>query len=362
MPASIAYFISSHGFGHAARAAAVMQATAEYHPDVQFEVFTTVPSWFFQDSLSIPFNYHHLLTDFGLVQKEPFQADPGDTLHGLEKFYPISPGRLGEISATIQKLECRIIICDIAPMGLLIAKHIGIPSVLVENFTWDWIYQQYSAAHKNINKYINYLKPIFESADYHVQTMPICSPKSPDLVTGPISRKPKAPRDQIRQRLGLLTGRNMILITTGGIPQSYNFPPRLEELSEFTFVMPGAGPAIDKRNNLIILPHRSDYYHPDLCIASDAVIGKVGYSTLSEVYYAGIPFGYVARANYNESGPMVSFIKQQMPGFAVEESEFFNGEWIDRIEELLMLPRAHREGPNGAEQIGEFILSILSWL
>jgi len=359
MPASIAYFVSSHGFGHAARAAAVMQATAEYLPEVQFEVFTTVPSWFFKDSLSIPFNYHHHLTDLGLVQKAPFQADLGDTLHGLEEFYPISPRRLDEMSETIRQLECRIIICDIAPMGLLIAKHIGIPSVLVENFTWDWIYQQYSTANKNINKYIKYLKPIFESADYHVQTKPICSPKSSDLETEPVSRKPKTPRDQIRQRLGLLPDRNMILITTGGIPQAYRFLPRLEELSEFTFVLPGAGPAIDKRKNVIILPHRSDFYHPDLGIASDAVIGKVGYSTLAEVYHAGVPFGYVARANYNESGPMVRFIKQHMPGFAVEESAFFNGEWMDRITELLMLPRVHRQGPNGAKQIGEFILSVL---
>ena len=359
MPTSIAFFISSHGFGHAARAAAVMQATAEYHPDVQFEVFTAVPSWFFQDSLSIPFNYHHLLTDFGLVQEAPFQADLGDTLHCLEAFYPIRPKRLEEISETIQQLECRIIICDIAPMGLLIAKHIGIPSVLVENFTWDWIYQQYLGVNKNIKKYIHYLKPIFESADYHIQTKPICRPKSPDLVTEPVSRKAKTPRDQIRRQLGLPADRNMILITTGGIPQPHNFLPRLEELSEFTFVMPGAGPTVDKRNNLIILPHRSDYYHPDLIIASDAVIGKVGYSTLAEVYYAGVPFGYVARATCNESGPMVRFIKQQMPGLAVEESEFFTGEWMDRITELLMLPRVNRKGPNGAEQIAKFILSIV---
>ena len=336
-----------------------MQAIVEYQPEVQFEVFTAVPSWLFQDSLSAPFNYHHLLTDFGLTQKAPFQADLRDTVQSLKDFYPISPSRLDEISETVRQLECRIIVCDIAPMGLLAAKHIGIPSVLVENFTWDWIYQQYSGVNENINRYIDYLKPIFESADYHVQTKPICSPKSPDLVTGPVSRGPKTPRDRIRQRLGLPTDRNMVLITTGGIPQSYNFLPRLEELSEFTFVIPGAGPAIDIKNNLIILPHRSDYYHPDLVIASDAVIGKVGYSTLAEVYYAGAPFGYVARANYNESGPMVNFIEQQMSGFAVEESEFINGEWMDKIEELLMLPRVHREGPNGAEQIGKFILSIL---
>ena len=118
---SIAYFISSHGFGHAARSAAVMQAIAEYDPSIQFEIFTAVPAWFFQDSLSAPFNYHHLLTDFGLAQKTPFESDLGDTLRNLNAFYPITQPRLAEISETIRQFDCRLIICDIAPMGLLVA-------------------------------------------------------------------------------------------------------------------------------------------------------------------------------------------------------------------------------------------------
>jgi len=356
---SIAYFISSHGFGHAARAAAVMQAIAEYDPSVQFEIFTALPSWFFQDSLSTPFNCHHLLTDFGLAQKTPFQSDLGDTLRSLNAFYPISSTRLADISKTIRRLESRIIICDIAPMGLLVAKAAGIPSVLVENFTWDWIYQQYAAADKNINKYIKHLKPIFGSADYHIQTEPICSRKSPDLVTAPVSRKFRTSRDQIRQRLDLLTDENVVLITTGGIPQNYDFLQKLNKLRQIKFVMPGAGPKVKVRGNLIILPHQSDFYHPDLANACDAVVGKVGYSTLAEVYHAGVPFGYVARSNYNESGPMVKFIKQQMPGLALEESEFHDGDWISKIGKLLALPRVDRKGANGAEQIGKFILALI---
>ena len=73
----IAYFVSPHGFGHAARAAAVMQAISEIDASVEFEIFTTVPSWFFQDSMSASFNCHAVLTDIGLVQKTAFQADVG---------------------------------------------------------------------------------------------------------------------------------------------------------------------------------------------------------------------------------------------------------------------------------------------
>jgi hypothetical protein len=360
MPAkSIAYFISSHGFGHAARAAAVMEAVTVYDPSIQFDIFTAVPSWFFKDSLSSNFNCHRLVTDFGLAQKTPFHSDLPDTLHSLKDFYPIPDQLLADLAKSIRQIGSRIIVCDIAPMGLLVAKEAGIPSVLVENFTWDWIYRQYERFDKNIVNYINYLKPIFESADYHIQTEPICGRKSVDLVTAPVSRRSRTARDRIRQRLGLLTGENMILITTGGIQQGYGFYQRLAGLKEVTFVMPGAGSEFHVRENLITLPHRSDFYHPDLTDACDAVVGKVGYSTLAEVYHAGVPFGYVARSDYNESGPMVNFIQARMSGIAVKESEFMDGNWISKIQDLLELPRVQRDETNGAEQISQFILALI---
>jgi len=180
-----------------------------------------------------------------------------------------------------------------------------------------------------------------------------------DLVTGPVSRSPRIPRDHIRQRLGLLANTNVILITTGGIPQSYDFFQQLSRQRKITFVLPGAGPELKIEDNLIVLPHQSDFYHPDLANACDAVIGKVGYSTLAEVYHAGVPFGYVAREDYNESGPMVNFIEQRMAGIAVEESKFIDGDWISNLNDLLALPRVHRDSINGAEPIGKFILTLI---
>ena len=49
----LAYFVSPHGFGHAARACAVMQAMRAVWPRVVFEVFTLVPEWFFAESLEV---------------------------------------------------------------------------------------------------------------------------------------------------------------------------------------------------------------------------------------------------------------------------------------------------------------------
>ncbi len=82
----IAFFISPHGFGHAARAASVMEALAEIESSIQFDIFTTVPEWFFAHSNNFTFQYHRLETDIGLVQKTPFQEDLPATVQKLKKF------------------------------------------------------------------------------------------------------------------------------------------------------------------------------------------------------------------------------------------------------------------------------------
>jgi hypothetical protein len=93
----IAYFVSPHGFGHAARAAAVMEAVCEMDPAVHFDIFTTVPGWFFDDSLKAAgFTYHQLTTDLGLVQKTAFEVDLDETLRRLNSFFPFSPAQIAK--------------------------------------------------------------------------------------------------------------------------------------------------------------------------------------------------------------------------------------------------------------------------
>ena len=351
----VAYFVSPHGFGHAARAAAVMQALREGGADVEFDIFSTLPPWFFQDSMSAPFVYHKLLTDIGLVQKTAFEADLIRTLRSLDHFLPFQQSLIDEIAAKIKKLNSCVIISDISPLGIAVAKAAGIPSVLVENFTWDWIYHQYVEADCRFKRHIDYLKALFEAADYHIKTEPNCGPGRADLKTLPISRSVKTPADRIRTQLNIPEAAKMVLITSGGIPQEYEFLNELKNRPDIHFILPGAGPNLKHYTNYAILPHRSRFYHPDLVNASDAVVGKVGYSTLSEVYHAGVPFGYVLRANFRESKPLARFIAREMVGIALKKSDFSTGKWISHLEDLLRLKRLTRETVNGSAQVGNFI-------
>lgn len=255
---------------------------------------------------------------------------------------------------------CRLILADISPLGIHIARQVGIPSVLIENFTWDWIYASYQRQFQNVIQHITYLQHIFKQVDFHIQTDPLCEERPSDLHAAPISRSVKTPRQVTRKRLTIPEKQPVVLITMGGVESRIDFPERLKSRPDITFIMPGGVHEFIRTDNVIRMPHHSTFFHPDLVHAADAVIGKAGYSTIAEVYHTGIPFGYVTRPNFRESEKLVDFITANMPGLPVPMEEFNGGEWISRLDDLLALPRVRQERPNGSYQAANFIAERLN--
>lgn len=355
---SIAFFISAHGFGHAARAAGIMQALFELRPDLSFEIFSAVPSWFFEESLECKFRQHYLECDVGLVQRSALQEDLPATLSRLEGFYPPEQRRLDSVASTLQRLGCALAISDISPFGILAARGAGVRSVLVENFTWDWIYEGYLDLEPGFARHIDYLEEIFASADQHVLTEPVCNRAPCDLTVPPVSRSVRSGRAPIRERLGIGAHARMVLLTMGGIPDQYPFTEKLLSMKSTLFVMPGSH-APGRRENLLFLPHRSGFYHPDLIEASDAVIGKLGYSTLAEVYQSGVPFLFVKRERFRETPPLSRFALSELRAAGIDEQAFAGGEWLSVLEDLLAKGRVSGDRENGARRVAEFVSELV---
>jgi hypothetical protein len=239
---------------------------------------------------------------------------------------------------------------------------------LVENFTWDWIYEGYLPTvttprlAEALKRHIDYLHRWFKAADYHIQTEPVGRPTpQADLVTGPISRPLRESPRQVQEALGLPDQAKMVMVTMGGIPWHYTFLEQLYSRDTLYFVIPGADKAtqLKVRENILLLPHQSGFYHPDLINAADVVIGKAGYSTVAEVYQAGVPFGYVARSNFRESEALVAYIKTKMSGLAIPETAFRDGRWLSALPELLAMPRTLRPEISNAGRVARFILQLM---
>ena len=355
----IAYFISPHGLGHSSRAAAIMDALFDIDATIEFEIFTTIPKWFFDNSLLKPFTYHHTLTDIGLVQRTPFEEDLENTLKRLAGLFPYDRNQIDSLAQSLSNRKCDLILCDISPMGIAVGEASGIPSVLVENFTWNWIYEAYTLSNPKFNSYIEYLKELFDKAGYHIQTEPVCCRKTADRLLPPISRKSRISPESTRKHLSIAQDAPVVMITMGGIPRQYTIQDKLKDEKPINFIISGGNESFQRMDNVVILPYRSDFYHPDLIHASDIVIGKAGYSTLAEVYDAGIPFIFVKRPTFRESDIITAYIKTHMASIDISEGQFEEGDWISHIGDMLQTPRNFQKENTGAQQAAEYIYGLL---
>lgn len=353
----IAVVISAHGYGHAARASAVMNAFHQRNPEVRFEIITMVPEWFFAESLpALAFNYYPFESDVGVVQNTPLVEDLPATVERLKSFLPFQNQRVDFLAKHLCQAGCSAVICDIAPIGIAAAQAVGIPSVLIENFTWDWIYSGYLDKENRFQGFLPLLKEMFEASTYRIQTMPVCEPiVGADITVFPVARQPRHTREQTRQFLGLDSKQPTVLITMGGIEQDFRVLSSTQSVGDVVFILPGGSDVERREGNLIRLPHHHSYYHPDLVHASDLVVGKLGYSTIAEAYHAGVPYLYIPRNHFRETAPLAEFVEKELNGASLAESDFWSGSWVEQIVPMLARSYQKTERQNGADQIADFL-------
>lgn len=365
MPNRLAWFVTPHGLGHAARAAAIMRAINQPEPTFRHEIFTTVPAEFFADSDVGDFGLHTVATDIGLVQHDAMTEDLAATVDALDRRLPFAASEVEELARHVRTLDCAAVVCDIAPLGLLVARAAAVPSVLVENFTWDWIYESYLEREPRLRRHAEYLARLFSLATHRIQTEPVCRRVPGALAVPPVSRAEFCAREETRRRLRIESDTPAVLITTGGIPERHGFLERLAAVPGMAFVLPGMADeaaGVRERGNLRLLSRRSGFHHPDLVRAADAVVGKLGYSTVAEVYAAGTPFAYVRRVGFRESEALARFAAAEMDAEEVALADFREGLWVVRAKAWASRPRlARADAARGAERAASLVRSRVTW-
>jgi len=297
-----------------------------------------------------------LETDVGLVQRGPLGEDLPATVARLREIYPPDGDLVARLAGMLSRLGCRLVLCDISPLGIAVARAAGLPGVLVENFTWGWIYRGYAAREPGLLPYADLLDGLADCADLRLQAQPACQPAAGVAQVGPTSRLPRASRAGTRAALGIAARRPAILVTMGGIPHGGFAVQPLLDLPGVEFMLAGAARRRRRVGNVLLLPHHSGLYHPDLVAAADAVVGKIGYSTLAETCRSRVPYGFVPRTGFRESAVLARWLVGRGRGLRIDPRAFASGAWVRRIPDLLDLGRPVERFPDGARQAARLIL------
>lgn len=350
----IAAFITPHGFGHTTRAIAVLESLQQRYPELVLQIFTTVPEYLFKQSLT-NYRLHPVVTDVGLVQHDALHTDIPATLSALKRFCAFPPDQVNQLAKQVKNCNC--ILCDISPLGIIVARAAGVPSLLVENFTWDWIYQPHIAEHPEFSDYASRFADIYDQATLHIQAKPICNPKKTATWCSPVCRKQRSTRQKIRDDLKV-GNRKLVLISLGGLGFTLPHWQQLSSFSDCLFIFAGQPERKTISDNCQTLTHDSEFYHPDLIGAADLVVFKSGYSTVAECYQAGTPTACITRPDFLESSILGDFVTTKLGGVTLDEQTFISGKWLNQLPELLTGPKSQLPRlaiKNGADQIADIV-------
>lgn len=345
-----AWFVTPHGFGHAARSAAIVEALGRRLPECRIDLWTSVPAWFFEESLTVPFRHHEMACDVGLVQRSPVDEDLPATLVALAEFWSAAERfRIREVAAAVRASGASCVVADIAPFGLEVARATGLPAVLIENFTWDWIYEPLAEVDPRFSDWAAKLAAMFARSDLHLQLEPCCRPAAGAVLVPPVARAARTDREQVRARLAIPPGDRLVLVSFGGVAHRLARLDPLTGQRGITFVIPGASREERREGNLRLLPHHSPIHHPDLVAAADLVVGKLGYSTVSEVVTAGGRMLFAPRSGFRESAHLAQYLQARLPAEEIALGDLESGKWVDRIPGVLARARPAAARPQGAE-------------
>src|SRR5688572_27360879 len=140
-PASIVFYISGHGFGHASREVEVINAIGAARPDLTIVVRTAVSEALLTRTLRTPVIRLEGPCDTGVIQRDSVTHDDEATIREAVAFQKTMADRVEAEVARLRSFDVRAIVGDIPPMAFDVAACLDVQSIAIANFTWDWIYE-----------------------------------------------------------------------------------------------------------------------------------------------------------------------------------------------------------------------------
>lgn len=360
---SLFYYISGHGFGHATRSIEVIEAIQRVRPDIPIFIRSWASPKIFAE-MCPGYDVTYCKMDIGVVQRDGISMDIPKT---LQAFQHLKDGLADVFQTEIASLKTHragCIVSDIPSAAHVLARSVGIPSLAVTNFSWDWIYEAWLDDYPEAGRIAEGLRKEYALCDELLRL-----PYAPSMDTFPIisdmpmlGRKADLPKNTVRERLGLQSEtRPLVLLSFGGMGLDEKALGALNQLDDFhlltTFSMNSA--QITQLKPLGIY----DINYPDLVGAVDIVVTKPGYGIVSECAVNH------TRMLYTDRGPFREYdtIMEQMPywncGLYIPQKALLEGDWKHYLDDLMSRDPVNVPGSTeaacaeGAEVAAEHILT-----
>ncbi|XP_030943854.1 L-arabinokinase-like isoform X3 [Quercus lobata] len=343
-----AYYVSGHGFGHATRVVEVVRHLIRAGHDVH--MVTGAPDFVFTSEIQSPrLLFRKVVLDCGAVQADALTVDP---IASLEKYSQMSVLPRASVLATevqwLNSIKADLVISDVVPIACRAAADAGIRSVCVTNFSWDFIYAEYvMVAGSHYRSVLQQIAEDYSHSEFVIR-LPGYSPMPAfrGVIDVPlVVRRLHKSREEVRKDLGVLDDVKLVIFNFGGQPAGWKLKEEYLPAGWLCLVC-GASDNQELPPNFIKLA--KDVYTPDLIAASDCMLGKIGYGTVSEAMAYKLPFIFIRRDYFNEEPYLREMLEYYQGGVEMARRDMLSGCWIPYLERAVNLKPCYEGGTNGA--------------
>ena len=357
---SVAFYISGHGFGHGSRQIEIINALGRRLPAAwRIVIRTAAARWLFDRTLTTPVVFLEGASDTGVIQVDSVRLDEQATAHAAADFYRTLDQRSATEARILLDHDVRLVVSDAPPLACSAAAQAGIPSVVISNFTWDWIYSGYAEAFAAFAPgAIEAIATAYSSAaagwrlPMHggFETVPLLL----DLPFVARHAHPSHTRARVFECLSIPADRPVVLSSFGGYGLDGFDHSTLDCLQTWTVVITGREPATELSKGIAYV-NEADMYdaglrYEDLLAAVDVVATKPGYGIISECVANDTAMLYTSRGKFLEYDVMVREMPRVLRCQFLDLPALLAGRWRDALDAVLASPPAPvRPRTDGAE-------------
>lgn len=350
--------LSSHGFGHLAQAAPVLNELRRRLPALRLSVQCALPREVLCCRIDGDFELIAEETDFGMVMANALDVDLGASRAAYLAFHAGWTARLAREQALLTRLKPDLVFADIPYLPLAAAARVSIPAVALCSLNWADVLRAYYPGDHELAAVRDTMLDAYHGAARFLCPAPSMS--MPDLTNtqaiGPIAAIGRDRRAQIHARLGLSESEILVLVGLGGI--DYRLPiERWAEAPGVRWLVPAAWGI--EHGTVSYLESLADMPFLDLLRSCDVLLTKSGYGSFAEAVCNDIPVLYLKRPDWPEEPGLSQWLRTHGNALDISLDRLLAGDLRGLLLELLAQPRRPDLTPDGIEQAVAYLAGHL---
>ena len=349
---------SSHGFGHAARDAAVLQELRRLRPEWTLVMSSGLPAAVLSLLLGdASIQQRPCQWDVGMVQADALGVNQAATLNALDKLHQGVPHLIeAEANWLASQGQPLLIVGDIPPAAAALAQRLEAPLVWMSNFGWDDIYAPLGPAFQG---WADEAAEAYCSGDLLLRC-PFDLPMNwglPERRLGLVCGRPRAIPKDLQDCLDPQDA-PLVMVGFGGLGLSIS-SDLFELWPNHHFLLPASAvsseqPELAELPNLTVLP---DGVRPlDVLGRCSRFVGKPGFSSFCEAMALGVGMHVVERSGFAEASVLMEGLQRHGQHRCLSRLELDVGAW--QLDQPLLPPS---DAPLSAFGASEAAQQLVNW-